>query len=146
MMDARNMKIGWTPRHYDAAETSGITGWAGKRAHDGSMLLLGRGMSAFPLKQGWIVAMDKPHLAGIYEQRIDFDPGTITAGSQGEGWRAVRRIWRDMARYSGMSEAVSSTAERSQGRWAMAASNSWSEMKREAAKAAIRPVHASSNQ
>lgn len=30
------------------------------------------------IEQGWIIALDKNHLAGIFEQRIDFDPRTIT--------------------------------------------------------------------
>jgi hypothetical protein len=30
------------------------------------------------IEEGWIIALDKTHLAGIFEQRIDFDPRTIT--------------------------------------------------------------------
>ena len=30
------------------------------------------------IEEGWIIALDKSHLAGIFEQRIDFDPRTIT--------------------------------------------------------------------
>ena len=29
------------------------------------------------IEEGWIIALDKSHLAGIFEQRIDFDPRTI---------------------------------------------------------------------
>lgn len=31
------------------------------------------------IEEGWIIALDKSHLAGVFEQRIDFDPRTITA-------------------------------------------------------------------
>jgi hypothetical protein len=31
------------------------------------------------IEEGWIIALDKSHLAGTFEQRIDFDPRTITA-------------------------------------------------------------------
>jgi len=30
------------------------------------------------VEQGWIVALDKSGLGGTFEQRIDFDPRTIT--------------------------------------------------------------------
>ncbi len=30
------------------------------------------------IEEGWIIALDRSHLAGIFEQRIDFDPRTIT--------------------------------------------------------------------
>ena len=30
------------------------------------------------IEEGWIIALDKSHLAGTFEQRIDFDPRTIT--------------------------------------------------------------------
>lgn len=30
------------------------------------------------IEEGWIIALDKSHLAGVFEQRIDFDPRTIT--------------------------------------------------------------------
>lgn len=30
------------------------------------------------IEQGWIMALDKSHLGGVFEQRIDFDPRTIT--------------------------------------------------------------------
>lgn len=29
------------------------------------------------IEEGWIIALDKSHLAGVFEQRIDFDPRTI---------------------------------------------------------------------
>lgn len=29
------------------------------------------------VEEGWIIALDKSHLAGVFEQRIDFDPRTI---------------------------------------------------------------------
>lgn len=31
------------------------------------------------IEEGWIIALDRSHLAGIFEQRINFDPRTITA-------------------------------------------------------------------
>ena len=31
------------------------------------------------VEEGWIVALDKKGIAGQFEQRIDFDPRTITA-------------------------------------------------------------------
>lgn len=31
------------------------------------------------IEEGWIIALDKSHLAGTFEQRINFDPRTITA-------------------------------------------------------------------
>ncbi len=31
------------------------------------------------IEEGWLIALDKSHLAGVFEQRIDFDPRTITA-------------------------------------------------------------------
>lgn len=30
------------------------------------------------IEEGWIIALDKSHLAGVFEQRIDFDPRTIS--------------------------------------------------------------------
>lgn len=30
------------------------------------------------IEQGWIIALSKAHLVGTFEQRIDFDPRTIT--------------------------------------------------------------------
>ena len=30
------------------------------------------------VEEGWIIATDKQHLAGTFEQRIGFDPRTIT--------------------------------------------------------------------
>ncbi len=37
----------------------------------------GRIIEDLIIEQGWILAMDKTHLAGVFEQRIDFDPRTI---------------------------------------------------------------------
>jgi hypothetical protein len=31
------------------------------------------------VEEGWIIALDKSGLAGTFEQRIDFDPRTITS-------------------------------------------------------------------
>jgi hypothetical protein len=31
------------------------------------------------VEQGWIIALDRAGLAGSFEQRIDFDPRTITS-------------------------------------------------------------------
>lgn len=30
------------------------------------------------IEEGWIIALDRSHLAGVFEQRIDFDPRQIT--------------------------------------------------------------------
>lgn len=30
------------------------------------------------IEEGWIIALDKSHLAGTFEQRIDFDPRAIS--------------------------------------------------------------------
>ena len=38
----------------------------------------GRVIDQMIVEQGWIVALDKKGLAGTFEQRIDFDPRTIT--------------------------------------------------------------------
>ena len=38
----------------------------------------GRVIDQLIVEQGWIVALDKSGLAGQFEQRIDFDPRTIT--------------------------------------------------------------------
>jgi len=38
----------------------------------------GRVIEDLIVEQGWIVALSKAHLAGRFEQRIDFDPRTIT--------------------------------------------------------------------
>lgn len=38
----------------------------------------GRIIEDLIIEQGWIIALDKSHLAGPFEQRIDFDPRTIT--------------------------------------------------------------------
>ena len=37
----------------------------------------GRVIDELIVEEGWIVALTKAHLAGIFEQRIDFDPRTI---------------------------------------------------------------------
>ena len=38
----------------------------------------GRVVDQMIVEEGWIVALDKSGLAGRFEQRIDFDPRTIT--------------------------------------------------------------------
>ena len=38
----------------------------------------GRVIDELIVEEGWIVALSKAHLAGVFEQRIDFDPRTIT--------------------------------------------------------------------
>ena len=39
----------------------------------------GRVVEQMVVEEGWIVALDRSGLAGQFEQRIDFDPRTITA-------------------------------------------------------------------
>lgn len=39
----------------------------------------GRVIEHLIVEQGWIIALDKSHLAGPFEQRIDFDPRWIEA-------------------------------------------------------------------
>ncbi|HEY2586916.1 MAG TPA: hypothetical protein VGI81_14315 [Tepidisphaeraceae bacterium] len=39
----------------------------------------GRVIDQMIVEEGWIIALDKAGLAGQFEQRIDFDPRTITA-------------------------------------------------------------------
>jgi hypothetical protein len=39
----------------------------------------GRVIDELIIEEGWIVALSKAHVAGIFEQRIDFDPRTISA-------------------------------------------------------------------
>jgi len=39
----------------------------------------GRVIEQLIIEEGWIIALDKAGLAGTFEQRIDFDPRTITA-------------------------------------------------------------------
>ena len=39
----------------------------------------GRVIEQMIVEQGWIIALDKAGLAGQFEQRIDFDPRSITA-------------------------------------------------------------------
>ena len=41
-------------------------------------LASGRVVEQMIVEEGWIVAQDKAGLAGQFEQRIDFDPRTIT--------------------------------------------------------------------
>jgi hypothetical protein len=41
-------------------------------------LTSGRVLDQLIVEQGWIIALDKAGLAGTFEQRIDFDPRTIT--------------------------------------------------------------------
>ena len=38
----------------------------------------GRVVEQMIVEEGWIIALDKSGLAGKFEQRIDFDPRTIT--------------------------------------------------------------------
>ncbi|HEX2970735.1 MAG TPA: hypothetical protein VHP11_00280 [Tepidisphaeraceae bacterium] len=37
----------------------------------------GRMIDQAVIEEGWIIALDKKGIAGIFEQRIDFDPRTI---------------------------------------------------------------------
>ena len=41
-------------------------------------LVGGRVIEELIVEEGWIIALDKHGLAGRFEQRIDFDPRTIT--------------------------------------------------------------------
>ena len=41
------------------------------------LLAGGRAIDQLIVEEGWIIALDKSGLAGIFEQRIDFDPRTI---------------------------------------------------------------------
>ena len=41
-------------------------------------LVGGRVIEDLIVEEGWIIALDKKGLAGTFEQRIDFDPRTIT--------------------------------------------------------------------
>lgn len=43
-----------------------------------AVLADGRVIEQMIVEQGWIIALDKSGLAGQFEQRIDFDPRTIT--------------------------------------------------------------------
>src|SRR5436853_7165852 len=38
----------------------------------------GRVIEQLIVEEGWVIALDKSHLAGVFEQRIDFDPRSIT--------------------------------------------------------------------
>jgi len=38
----------------------------------------GRVIEQMVVEEGWVIALDKAGLAGQFEQRIDFDPRTIT--------------------------------------------------------------------
>lgn len=42
-------------------------------------LVSGRVIDNLIVEQGWIIALDRTGLGGIFEQRIDFDPRTIQA-------------------------------------------------------------------
>ncbi len=42
-------------------------------------LTSGRVIDELIVEEGWIVALDKSGLAGRFEQRIDFDPRTISS-------------------------------------------------------------------
>src|SRR5207247_207931 len=37
----------------------------------------GRVIEELLIEEGWIVALDRTHLGGVFEQRIDFDPRMI---------------------------------------------------------------------
>ena len=37
----------------------------------------GRVVEEMIVEEGWIIALDKSHLGGIFEERIDFDPRCI---------------------------------------------------------------------
>ena len=39
----------------------------------------GRVISEMIVEEGWIIALSKTGLAGVFEERIDFDPRTISA-------------------------------------------------------------------
>jgi hypothetical protein len=39
----------------------------------------GRVIDELVIEGGWIIALDRGHLAGSFEQRIDFDPRTIVS-------------------------------------------------------------------
>ncbi len=39
----------------------------------------GRIIEHLIIEEGWVIALGKEYLAGIFEQRIDFDPRTITS-------------------------------------------------------------------
>jgi len=39
----------------------------------------GRVIEQLIIEEGWVIALDKSHLAGIFEQRIDFDPRDIAS-------------------------------------------------------------------
>ena len=41
-------------------------------------LASGRVVEQLIVEEGWVIALDKAGLAGQFEQRIDFDPRTIT--------------------------------------------------------------------
>lgn len=40
-------------------------------------LVDGRVIGELVIEEGWVIALDRGHLAGIFEQRIDFDPRDI---------------------------------------------------------------------
>lgn len=42
-------------------------------------LASGRVIENAIVEEGWIIALDRNNLAGAFEQRIDFDPRTISA-------------------------------------------------------------------
>jgi hypothetical protein len=39
----------------------------------------GRAVEQLIIEEGWVIALDKSHLAGAFEQRIDFDPREISS-------------------------------------------------------------------
>ena len=38
----------------------------------------GRSIEELIIEEGWIIALSRDHLGGVFEQRIDFDPRMIT--------------------------------------------------------------------
>lgn len=44
----------------------------------------GRVIEELVIEENWIVALDRTHLQGTFEQRIDFDPRTIVALDVGQ--------------------------------------------------------------
>ena len=58
-----------------------VAGGAPKRKYTAvcrATLTSGRVIEQMIVEEGWIIALDKKGLAGTFEQRIDFDPRTIT--------------------------------------------------------------------
>ena len=58
-----------------------VAGGAPKRKYTAvcrATLASGRVVEQMIVEEGWIIALDRKGLAGTFEQRIDFDPRTIT--------------------------------------------------------------------